>query len=273
MKFKRLLLLAAILCSSTNLLNAQSTLDEQSGGSKQQPSEAPKQKSEIKKNIVKVNLMALGLKNYSFQYERVLTKHISVALGVRTMPTGGLPLKNTIIDLVGTDNPDVTQTLTDLKVGNFAITPEVRFYLSKKGYGRGFYVAPYYRFAKFNSEELPIEFDADGGGTKTIKLKGDVTTNSGGLMFGAQWQIGKIVMIDWWILGGHYGVSKGTLSGVPSSSLSANEQDEIRTIINDFENDIPLTKITADVNANNVKAIVDGPWAGVRAGLTIGIRF
>ena len=121
--------------------------------------------------------------------------------------------------------------------------------------------------------ELPIEFDADGGGTNTIKLKGDVTTHSGGLMFGAQWQIGKMVMIDWWILGGHYGVSKGTLSGVPSSSLSANEQDDIRTIINDFENDIPLTKITADVSANNVKAIVDGPWAGVRAGLTIGIRF
>ena len=273
MKRNRLILLAAIFCSSTTLLNAQSTLDEQSGGSKQQPSEAPKEKTEIKKNIIKVNLMALGLKNYSFQYERVLTKHISVALGVRSMPTGGLPLKSTIIDLVGTDNPDVTQTLNDLKVGNFAITPEVRFYLSKKGYGRGFYVAPYYRFAKFSSEELPIEFDADGGGTKTIKLKGDVTTNSGGLMFGAQWQIGKMVMIDWWILGGHYGVSKGTLSGVPSASLSANEQDEIRTIINDFENDIPLTKITADVSANNVKAIVDGPWAGVRAGLTIGIRF
>ena len=104
MKRNRLLLLAAILCSSTTLLNAQSTLDEQSGGSKQQPSEAPKQKSEIKKNIVKVNLMALGLKNYSFQYERVLTKHISVALGVRTMPTGSLPLKSTIIDLVDSNH-------------------------------------------------------------------------------------------------------------------------------------------------------------------------
>ena len=273
MKRNRLFLLAAILCSSTTLLNAQSTLDEQSGGSKQQPTEAPKEKSEIKKNIVKVNLMALGLKNYSFQYERVLTKHISVALGVRTMPTGGLPLKNTIIELVGADDPQVTQTLTDLKVGNFAITPEVRFYLSRKGYGRGFYIAPYYRFAKFTSEELPIEFEGDGATQKTIKLKGDVTTNSGGLMFGAQWQIGKMVSLDWWISGGHYGVSKGTLSGIPSPSLSAAEQDELRTIINDFDNDFPLIKTTAEVSANSVKAIVNGPWAGVRAGLTIGIRF
>ena len=125
----------------------------------------------------------------------------------------------------------------------------------------------------FASIHSKIASAANGGGTNTIKLKGDVTTHSGGLMFGAQWHIGKMVSLDWWILGGHYGVSKGTLSGVPSTSLSANEQDEIRTIINDFENDIPLTKITADVSANNVKAIVDGPWAGVRAGLTIGIRF
>ena len=47
MKRNRLILLVAILCSCTTLLNAQSTLDEQSGGSKQQPSEAPKEKAEI----------------------------------------------------------------------------------------------------------------------------------------------------------------------------------------------------------------------------------
>jgi hypothetical protein len=271
MKRNRLLLLAALFCSSTTLLNAQSSLDQQSGGSKQQPSEALKQKAEIKKNIVKINLMALGLKNYSFQYERVLSKRVSVALGVRTMPTGGLPFKNNIIETVGSGDPQVTQAINDFKAGNFAVTPELRFYLSKKGYGRGFYIAPYYRFARFNSEELPIEFDADAGGTKTIRLKGDVTTHSGGLMFGAQWQLGKVVTLDWWILGGHYGTSSGTLSGTPSPALTANEQNEIRNIINDFE--LPLTNITAEVSANNVRAIVDGPWAGVRAGLTIGIRF
>ncbi len=271
MKRNRLILMAALFCCTASLLNAQSTLDEQSGGSKQAPKEAPKkEKAAIKKNIVKVNLMALGLKNYSFQYERVLSKHVSVAVGVRTMPTGSLPFQDLIVDQIAEGNPELEASLRSFKAGNFAVTPEVRFYLSKKGYGRGFYIAPYYRFAKFNSDELPIEYES-GGNTNTVRLKGDVTTHTGGLMFGAQWQLGKVVTLDWWILGGHYGKSQGTLSGVPSQPLSQQEQQDIRDEIANF--DLPLTKITAEVSANNVKAIVDGPWAGVRAGLTIGIRF
>lgn len=271
MKRNRLILLAAIFCSNASLLNAQSTLDEQSGGSKQQPSEAPKEKSEIKKNIVKVNLMALGFKNYSFQYERVLTKRISLAVGVSTMPTGSLPFQNLFVDQFANGDAALESNIRSLKVGNFAVTPEVRFYLSKKGYGRGFYVAPYYRYAKFTSEDFPVEYENGATTTNTIKLKGDIATNTGGLMFGAQWQLGKMVMLDWWILGAHYGNSAGTLSGVPSTPLTSQEQQSIRDAIEGL--DIPLTKITADVNANSVKAIVDGPWAGVRAGLTIGIRF
>ena len=43
-------------------------------------------------NIIKVNLTALVLKNYSFQYERILNRKFSAAIGFRTMPTGKLPL-------------------------------------------------------------------------------------------------------------------------------------------------------------------------------------
>lgn len=265
--------MAMLVCVATiSSISAQSTLDEQSGGSPA-PTKKTAEQGEVKQkmNIVKVNLMALGLKNYSFQYERVLTKKISLAVGVRTMPTGGLPFQDLFADQIGDDDPDLEANIRALKVGNFAITPELRFYLNRKGYGRGFYLAPYYRYAKFNSEELPITFTGDGGTDKTIRLKGDVTTHSGGLMIGAQWHLGKVVTLDWWIIGAHYGTSNGTLSGVPSSSLSTDEQDELRRVINEL--DIPLTKITAEVNANNIKAIIDGPWAGVRAGLSIGIRF
>ena len=262
------LLITAI--SITSLI-AQSTLDEQSGGSAPVKVKQPAEKTDKHKmNIVKVNLMALALKNYSFQYERVLTKKISVAVGVRTMPTGSLPFQDAFADQLAEDDPDLANNIKDLKVGNFAITPEVRFYLNKKGYGRGFYIAPYYRYAKFTSSELPITFEGDGG-DKTIKLKGDIATHSGGLMIGAQWHLGKVVTLDWWILGAHYGTSNGTLNGVPSSSLSANEQTELKNTIESL--DLPLTKITAEVNANNIKAIIDGPWGGVRAGLTLGIRF
>ena len=272
MKRNHLILMAALFCCTASLLNAQSTLDEQSGGSKQAPKEAPKkEKAAIKKNIVKVNLMALGLKNYSFQYERILTKKISVAVGVRTMPTGSLPFQDIFVDQFADGDPDLESNIRSLKVGNFAITPEVRFYLSKKGYGRGFYIAPYYRYAKFKSEEFPVDYESGPSTTNTIKLKGDVATHSGGLMFGAQWHLGKVVTLDWWIIGAHYGSSNGTLNGIPSTPLTDQEQQNIRDEIAAF--DLPLTKITTEVNANSVTAIIDGPWAGVRGGLTIGIRF
>ena len=158
-------------------------------------------------------------------------------------------------------------------MGNFAITPEVRFYLNQKGYGRGFYIAPYYRFAKFKSEEFPIDYESGPSTTKTIKLKGDIVTNSGGLMIGAQWHLGKVVTLDWWIAGAHYGKSKGTLNGIPSPDLTSEEQQNLKEEIEALNDEIPLTKISAEVSAKNVKAIIDGPWAGVRAGLTIGIKF
>jgi Protein of unknown function (DUF3575) len=272
MRTRKMLMAMCICMAAISSVTAQSTLDEQSGGSPA-PTKKTSENGEAKNkmNIVKVNLMALGLKNYSFQYERILTKKISIALGVRTMPSGSLPFQDLFADQLAEDDPDLAADVRALKVGNFAITPEIRFYLNRKGYGRGFYLAPYYRFAKFNSDELPITYTGDGGTDKTIKLKGDVTTHSGGLMIGAQWYLGKVVTLDWWIVGAHYGTSNGTLLGTPSSSLSANEQTEIKNTIESLE--LPLTKIKAEVSANNIKAIVDGPWAGVRAGLSIGIRF
>lgn len=254
-------------------LFAQSKLDQQAGTKKNDPAPSNSKTGEHKMNIVKVNLMAIALKSYSFQYERVINKRISVALGLRTMPTTGLPFTSAFNNIVGSDDPQVSQTINDLKMGNFAITPEVRFYLSKKGFGRGFYIAPYYRFAKFKSSEVPIEYQTSPTTTNAIKLKGDIATHTGGLMFGAQWALGKYISLDWWILGAHYGKGNGSLSGVPTSPLTTEEQNEIRTTIEDFSVNLPVGKITSQINANSVKAIIDGPWAGVRAGLTIGFRF
>ena len=48
------------------------------------------------KNIVKINLFALALKNISVQYERAVSKKIAVAATVRFMPKGSLPFKSII---------------------------------------------------------------------------------------------------------------------------------------------------------------------------------
>lgn len=253
-----------LLCSSLSLGAQQ--LDEKAAGSETKKQEGG---GDNKMNIIKVNVTALPLKNFSFQYERVLRQKISVALGIRFMPNGNLPLKESLNDAANGD-PDIEKAINNAQIGNFSITPEFRFYPGKKGYGRGFYLAPYYRYAKFTADAIPIEYNG-GTGTKTITLKGDLSTHGGGLMFGAQWFLGEYITLDWWILGAHYGTGNGSFVGTPSSPFTPIEQNEVRQTIEDI--DLPVGKITAEVTANSAKAIFDGPWGGLRGGISIGIRF
>ena len=111
-----------------------------------------------KKNLVKINLFALALRTFTIQYERVINKHISVALAVRYMPNATVPYKNWIYNRYGEDDPEIKETLDNMKISNYAITPEVRFYLGNKGYGRGFYLAPSYRYAHFTIENLEYAY-------------------------------------------------------------------------------------------------------------------
>lgn len=221
-------------------------------------------------NIIKVNLTSLPLKQFAFQYERVLNRKFSFALGVRIMPATTLPFKQAILDAVG-DDPDTRNVLETFKLSNTAITPELRFYLSKRGYGRGFYLAPFARFASYKTSLLEFNYDDGNGGQETINLAGKLTSTKGGLLLGAQWPIGKRVVLDWWILGPHYGSANGKFSGVSSQTMTPAEQDDLRTQLNDI--DIPFTNKTVVVTANGASLELDGPWAGFRTGFSLGIRF
>lgn len=229
-----------------------------------QPEKKPAQ------NFIKVNLTALPLKNYSLQYERVIKKSISFAISFRTMPSTTLPFKNQILDIVGND-PDVKKTIENFKLTNTAITPELRFYLSKKGFGRGFYIAPFYRYAKFKTTNLMFDYQGGTGPIRTINLSGDLVSNTGGILFGAQWALGKMIVLDWSFFGPHYGGATGLFSGTTTTSLTQSEQDDLR---NELENiDIPFTRKTITVNANGASMKLEGPWAGVRAAISLGLRF
>ncbi|MFN5423272.1 MAG: DUF3575 domain-containing protein, partial [bacterium] len=158
-----------------------------------------------------------------------------------------------------------------LRLSNTAITPEIRFYLGKKGYGRGFYIAPFYRNGNFKASGIDLEFEGNGGGTETMRLQGNIKGNSFGLMIGAQWALGKNICLDWFILGPHYGSGSGKLQGISSVALSQAEQDDLLNTLRDI--DIPLVEETFSVTANSATISFDGPWAGIRAGLSLGIRF
>ena len=244
------LLLATISCS---------TLLAQKEKEKNNDEKAPK------KNMVKLNLFALALKNVSIQYERAVAKKVTVAATLRYMPTGSIPFKSTFKTLA--DDPETEKQLDDLRVGNFAFMPEVRYYLSKKGAFRGFYLGLYANIARYNTS-IPFQYD-DAGISKTIPMSGHLTAITGGLMIGSQFKLGGPVYLDWWILGPGYGSSNGKLTG--NKIMDASEQQDLRDQLTDT--DIPLTKFTYTVNGTGATIDFKGPWAGIRSGLAIGIRF
>jgi hypothetical protein len=217
------------------------------------------------KNVVKLNLPALALKNISIQYERAVAKKVTIAGTFRYMPTGSIPLKSTFKDLA--DDPETERQLDNLRVGNIAFMPEARFYFSRKGAFRGFYLGLYANIARYNTD-IPFEYD-DAGTTKTIPMSGHLTAITGGLMIGSQFKLGGPVYLDLWILGPGYGTSNGTLTG--KQTMNASEQQSLRDELADL--DIPLTKFTYNVNGSGATIDFKGPWAGIRSGICIGFRF
>ena len=225
--------------------------------------------SSPKKNLFKINITSLPLSNYGLQYERVLNKHISIAFGYRNMPLGNIPLKDNIVSLANGD-ANMQKTLDQLLISNSAITPELRWYPGKKGYGRGFYLAPFMRFASFHGEGIKIDFNKASGGTDNISLSGDLKSSTYGLLMGAQWSIGKHICLDWQIIGPHYGTGNGSLTGVSSFTLGATEQSSIKDGLNKIS--IPSVNTSSTVTSNSVKLNLSGPWAGIRAGIFLGIK-
>lgn len=219
----------------------------------------------VPKNLIKVNLPALALKNFTLQYERAIAKKITIAATFRYMPSGNIPLKSTFIKLA--DDPDTERQINNLNVGNKAFMPEVRFYLGKKGAFRGFYLGPFASIASYDADLL-FEYD-DNAVTKTIPMAGKISTVTGGLMIGSQFTLGKNIYLDWWMLGPNYGTSNGKISG--QKTLNTLEQQSLRDELAGLN--IPLTDFTYTVNGNGATINFKGPWAGFRAGLCFGIRF
>lgn len=221
------------------------------------------------KNIVKLNLSSLVAKNFHVTYERKLTGRISASLGFRTMAKGTLPFKSTFENLVdGTDF-----NFNNFKMGNTAFTPEIRFYLGK-GNLRGFYVAPYMRFASFDIT-APIKYTYNNGSgnvTDEAPVSGKIKSTSGGLMFGTQHRIFKVLTLDIWIIGGHYGSSKGDLS-VAKAFNTQQERDAVKAELDGIDAK-PFKFKNAVVTSTGASIQADGPWAGIRgAGINIGFRF
>ncbi|MDD3035079.1 MAG: DUF3575 domain-containing protein [Bacteroidales bacterium] len=222
------------------------------------------------KNLIKVNLIPIAFRNYSIQYERTLSKTVSVAVAYRFMPEGTIPLKNKIINYAEPDDQQVIDILNEAQLSNFAITPEVRFYLGKKGFGRGFYVSLFYRYSNFDANNIFADFEEEDVNVN-VEMTGNIKSHTVGFVLGSQWALSKHLCLDLWFLGPHYGTGSGSFTGIPSSPMSTEQQNIVRDKLNEMDID-PYTK-TVEVNENRAAINIKGPFGGFRAGLSLGIKF
>lgn len=226
-------------------------------------------------NIIKMNASALIVKNFSFQYERILTKRIGVAMGLRLMPKSGLPFRNTIEKIVEEDNADnsseISRFLKETRMGGFAITPEFRYYLGK-GYGQGFYIAPFLRYERFNISSV-YPYENKDKITTDINFTGHYKTVGIGVLLGSQFRLSNRLTLDWWILGPYYTAPRINLEGV-GYNLSAEDQKELKNELEDTKIEIGSFKINASVDGNRAEVNTKGSLAAIRGfGLCLGVRF
>ncbi len=220
--------------------------------------------TKMDKNLAKINLIGFSING---QYERFLSKRISVALSYRVLPNGKFLFRG----LIPTTDLQARESLDNLVVSNSAITPEVRFYLGKKGFGQGFYLAPFFRSAKFGGKGLGIDFTLDSGQPATFTMEGNIKSNTFGLLIGAQWKLGKNFWLDWQILGPHYGSAKGIVRGTSNLSLSLTERTSLENALKDVS--VPFIKQNVSVSSNEAIVDLKGPWAGLRTGISLGFSF
>jgi len=191
-------------------------------------------------NILKINVGSLVLGNISLQDEYSINQNSSIALGISFLPKRGLPSVIT--------NKDSTNNLVNFNMGGFSITPEYRFYTAGHG-PTGFYIAPYFRYARYSTDNYPYTWTDDAGAKRNFNLSGDWTVAGIGVMIGSQWKLGDQFTFDWWIIGGAFGKNGGTYTG--TGVFSSSDQDQIRQKINDVS--VPTGSLKTTVDATSVK--------------------
>ncbi|OLY94960.1 hypothetical protein BUE76_19195 [Cnuella takakiae] len=230
-----------------------------------------------RKNLVKINVGSLLLfQNYNLTIERALTRKISASVGYRSLPRTEVSKMNAfkkVYDLTGSDAAGLEEDWGGTMASSKAYTAEIRFYGGRKPGPRGFYLGLYGRYASF---DVDYNYNYETNTTNyNIPISATAKGIGGGLYIGVQWLIAKRVALDWQILGGHWGKLTGNGAGLANlSGLSTDEQQDIQY---DLEELIPTignkNPVAATVNNTGVQLKLDGPFAGLRSGISLGIAF
>jgi hypothetical protein len=227
-------------------------------------------------NILKTNLSSDALNNFNLTFERSLSRFMSVSLSYRKMNKQKLPLKELAKQFI--QNPAID--FDNFQIGNSAITAEARFYLGISKMS-GLYLAPYARMATFDLT-VPLDYTYTPASPVPnvvlpaipmhAQLDGTIRSTSYGVYTGMQFQLLTKLVLDLWIVGGHYGTSNGKLIFVAPNGTPALALTELKKTI-DQTKTTPFN-LTTSTTSNGIVTDTEGPWAGIRGlGVTIGFRF
>ena len=217
------------------------------------------------RNVIKVALAPLILKNYSLYFERAIHKNVSFSIGGSYMPTRGLP------SFITNYANDTTGTLSNISFSGLSIVPELRIYPGAKirhEAPHGFYFTLYVKYSSYKAD-FPFTYK-ESGNTYTYNFSGNYTGIGAGIMLGHQWIIGEHFSIDWWLSGAHFGNLYSTFTMTNSSLSSINQPQFIKDIGNIS---FPQGEVNTEISGNTAKLTIDAPFIGFRSGFTLGIAF
>ncbi len=227
-----------------------------------------------KMNFIKLNALGLLASNIGVQYERVLSKRLSVGLTLRFMPMSRFPFQKSIAK--STEDTIMRNVLLNTKVSGFSFSPELRYYWGTHGWARGAYIAPFYRYSSFSTSNFNYRYNIIEDSTNVevqyiAVAHAKVSAHAIGFLLGKQWFLGKHFALD--LYGGlHFGLSNFSVNMVTDRPLASGEQKQLLDNLNDLE--IPwIRSHTASVSNNDASLNIKSYWGGVRFGLAVGYRF
>jgi len=131
-----------------------------------------------RKNIIKINFLSPFVSTGSLFYERVIGSNTSIQLGLAY--TGAK---------IGIGVDDASAKTS---INGFYITPEFRYYASKKGAPKGFFLAPYLRYQNFTMKANVKSFPT----SQTIESKATFSSFGGGIILGGQWLFNDRISLE-----------------------------------------------------------------------------
>ena len=220
-------------------------------------------------NVGKVNILGLGVRTLSVQYERALPGKLSFAASMNVRPNGPVPVRGMFNRYAGSYDSVYNAVLDNSRLNHFSLTPELRYYFGKSPM-TGFYTAVYARYASTGYSASYVH--TKDGKSYPVSASARGSSIGAGLMVGAQWELSSRVVLDWWMAGSS--VNRTTFNVRGRADLSEVSQEDRAAVEEALEADDIFNgafKVSIHDNGGSARGSMTLP--GFRTGLCLGVRF